>query len=43
MLDGAARLDQPPLADPALAALTERVKARFDPARVFRPGAMGGS
>jgi glycolate oxidase FAD binding subunit len=43
VLDGAARLDHPPLADPALAALTERVKARFDPARAFRPGAMGGS
>jgi glycolate oxidase FAD binding subunit len=41
-LDGAARVDNPPLADPALVALSTRVKARFDPARRFRPGAFGG-
>jgi glycolate dehydrogenase FAD-binding subunit len=41
-LDGAARVDNPPLSDPGLVALTARVKARFDPARVFRPGAFGG-
>jgi glycolate oxidase FAD binding subunit len=41
-LDGAGRLDPPPLCDPALVALTARVKARFDPARIFRPGAFGG-
>ncbi len=41
-LDGAARVDNPGLTDPALRALTERVKARFDPERRFRPGAFGG-
>jgi glycolate oxidase FAD binding subunit len=41
-LDGAARVENPPLADPALVALTQRVKARFDPAGIFRPGAFGG-
>ena len=41
-LDGAARIGHPPLTDPALVALTARIKARFDPARIFRPGAFGG-
>ena len=41
-LDGAGRVDNPPLSDPGLVALTSRVKARFDPARIFRPGAFGG-
>jgi glycolate oxidase FAD binding subunit len=42
-LDGASSVDDPaPVADPALRALTERVKARFDPAGLFRPGAFGG-
>jgi glycolate oxidase FAD binding subunit len=42
VLDGADVVANPPLADPALAALTARLKARFDPARLFRPGAFGG-
>ncbi len=40
-LDGAALVPASPL-DPALRTLTERVKARFDPAGLFRPGALGG-
>ena len=41
-LDGAGSVADAGLADPALVALTERVKARFDPVRLFRPGAFGG-
>jgi glycolate dehydrogenase FAD-binding subunit len=41
-LDGAALVRNPSIEDPAVAALTERVKARFDPVRLFRPGAFGG-
>ena len=41
-LDGAARVPNPGLADPVVRALTERVKARFDPHGLFRPGAFGG-
>ena len=44
VLDGAALVPDPdPVrSDPALAALSERIKASFDPSRRFRPGAFGG-
>ena len=42
VLDGAHLVAPGVLTDPALVTLTGRVKARFDPARVFRPGAFGG-
>jgi glycolate oxidase FAD binding subunit len=41
-LDGAGLVDNPGLTDPALVALTSRVRERFDPAGLFRPGAFGG-
>jgi glycolate oxidase FAD binding subunit len=41
--DGAARLSAPwPEPDPGALAVMDRIKARFDPARVFRPGAFVG-
>ena len=43
VLDGAERLTDPwPAPDPGALAVMERVKARFDPARIFRPGAFVG-
>ena len=43
VLDGADRLDDPwPPVDPGALAVMERVKARFDPGRAFRPGAFVG-
>jgi glycolate oxidase FAD binding subunit len=44
VLDGADRVDDPwPAPDPGRLAVMKRIKARFDPARAFRPGAfMGG-
>jgi glycolate oxidase FAD binding subunit len=43
MLDGAERVPDPwPGVEPGVHALMERVKARFDPARLFRPGAFVG-
>jgi glycolate oxidase FAD binding subunit len=43
VLDGASLVPDPwPAVAPGVAALTERVKARFDPARLFRPGAFVG-
>jgi glycolate oxidase FAD binding subunit len=43
VLDGADRVDDPwPAVDPAALAVMERIKARFDPARAFRPGAFVG-
>ncbi len=42
VLDGATLVDSPGLTDPGLVSLTRRVKERFDPARLFRPGAFGG-
>jgi glycolate oxidase FAD binding subunit len=43
VLDGADRVDDPwPAVDPGALAVMERVKARFDPARTFRPGAFVG-
>jgi glycolate oxidase FAD binding subunit len=42
-LDGAGLVDNPGLTDPALVALTSRVKERFDPVGLFRPGAFGGN
>jgi glycolate oxidase FAD binding subunit len=43
VLDGADRVDEPwPAVDPGALAVMERVKARFDPARTFRPGAFVG-
>jgi glycolate oxidase FAD binding subunit len=42
VLDGAAGVSDPwPAPDPGVLAVMERLKARFDPARVFRPGALG--
>jgi len=42
VLDGAGRVDEPwPDVIPGLAVM-ERLKARFDPARIFRPGAFAG-
>ena len=41
--DGGDRVAQPwPAVDPGALAVMERVKARFDPARIFRPGAFVG-
>ncbi len=43
VLDGADRVEQPwPAVDPGALAVMERIKARFDPARTFRPGAFVG-
>jgi glycolate oxidase FAD binding subunit len=43
LLDGGNRLPDPwPAPAPAALAVMERLKARFDPARVFRPGAFVG-
>ncbi|HET8756349.1 MAG TPA: FAD-binding oxidoreductase [Solirubrobacteraceae bacterium] len=43
VLDGADRIDDPwPAVDPGALAVMERIKARFDPARTFRPGAFVG-
>jgi glycolate oxidase FAD binding subunit len=43
VLDGADRVDDPwPDVDPGALAVMERIKARFDPARTFRPGAFVG-
>jgi glycolate oxidase FAD binding subunit len=43
VLDGGERLRDPwPAPAPAALAVMERIKARFDPAQVFRPGAFAG-
>jgi glycolate oxidase FAD binding subunit len=43
VLDGATRVRDPwPTAAPGALAVMERLKARFDPARIFRPGAFVG-
>jgi glycolate dehydrogenase FAD-binding subunit len=43
VLDGADRVDHPwPAVDPGALAIMERIKARFDPERTFRPGAFVG-
>jgi len=43
VLDGAGDVDDPwPAVDPGVLAVMERIKARFDPARTFRPGAFVG-
>jgi glycolate oxidase FAD binding subunit len=43
VLDGASRVSAPwPLPDPGALAVMELIKARFDPAGVFRPGAFVG-
>jgi glycolate oxidase FAD binding subunit len=43
VLDGAGSVPDPwPAPDPGALAVMERIKARFDPARVFRPGAFVG-
>jgi glycolate oxidase FAD binding subunit len=43
VLDGADRVADPwPAVDPGVLAVMERIKARFDPARTFRPGAFVG-
>jgi len=43
VLDGADRVDEPwPAVDPGALAVMERIKARFDPERTFRPGAFVG-
>jgi glycolate oxidase FAD binding subunit len=43
VLDGADRVDDPwPAVDPGALAVMERIKARFDPAHTFRPGAFVG-
>jgi glycolate oxidase FAD binding subunit len=43
VLDGGERLRDPwPAPPPAALAVMERIKARFDPAQVFRPGAFVG-
>ena len=43
VLDGADRLVEPwPAVDPGALAVMERIKARFDPGRAFRPGAFVG-
>jgi glycolate oxidase FAD binding subunit len=43
VLDGADRVDDPwPAIDAGRLAVMERIKARFDPARAFRPGAFIG-
>jgi glycolate oxidase FAD binding subunit len=43
VLDGAGRVEAPwPAPDPGALAVMERIKSRFDPARVFSPGAFTG-
>ena len=43
VLDGADRVQDPwPAVDPGALAVMERVKARFDPGRAFKPGAFVG-
>jgi glycolate dehydrogenase FAD-binding subunit len=43
VLDGADRVEDPwPAVDPGVLAVMERLKARFDPAHTFRPGAFVG-
>jgi glycolate oxidase FAD binding subunit len=43
VLDGADRVGDPwPAVDPGALAVMERIKARFDPGRAFRPGAFVG-
>ena len=43
VLDGADRMAEPwPTVDPSALAVMERIKARFDPGRAFRPGAFVG-
>jgi glycolate oxidase FAD binding subunit len=43
VLDGADRVADPwPVVDPGALAVMQRIKARFDPARTFRPGAFVG-
>ena len=43
VLDGADTVHDPwPAVDPGVLAVMERIKARFDPARTFRPGAFVG-
>ena len=43
VLDGADRMAEPwPAVDPGALAVMERIKARFDPGRAFRPGAFVG-
>ena len=43
VLDGGDRVQDPwPAVDPGVLAVMERIKARFDPARTFRPGAFVG-
>jgi glycolate oxidase FAD binding subunit len=43
VLDGADRVEDPwPTVDPGALKVMERIKARFDPARTFRPGAFVG-
>ena len=43
VLDGADRVSDPwPAVDPGVLAVMERIKARFDPGRVFKPGTFVG-
>jgi glycolate oxidase FAD binding subunit len=43
VLDGADRIDDPwPPVDPGVLAVMERIKARFDPGRAFKPGTFVG-
>jgi glycolate oxidase FAD binding subunit len=43
VLDGAQRIDDPwPAVDPGVLAVMERIKARFDPGRAFKPGTFVG-
>ena len=43
VLDGADRVEDPwPAVDPGVLAVMERIKARFDPARAFKPGTFVG-
>ena len=43
VLDGADRVDAPwPAVDPGVLAVMERIKARFDPGRAFKPGTFVG-
>jgi glycolate dehydrogenase FAD-binding subunit len=43
VLDGADRVEQPwPAVDPGVLAVMERIKARFDPDRAFKPGTFVG-
>jgi glycolate oxidase FAD binding subunit len=41
VLDGAARVDEQ-WPDPPALAVMQRLKARFDPSRIFRPGVFVG-